>query len=98
MGDFNSDDHYSFTVGKNTLEEMEYPHSQQKSLKYSESEGTQSYPALWNPMDCSQPGSSIHGIFQAKILEWVAIFFSSEILKTKEWCLFISKATHSISQ
>ena len=35
MGDFNSDDHYSFTVGKNTLEEMEYPHSQQKSLKRS---------------------------------------------------------------
>ena len=31
MGDFNSDDHYSFTVGKNTLEEMEYPHSQQES-------------------------------------------------------------------
>ena len=29
-----------------------------------------------NPMDCSPPGSSAHGILQAKILEWVAIFFS----------------------
>ena len=33
-------------------------------------------PTLWNPMDCSMPGSSIHGIFQARILAWVAIFFS----------------------
>ena len=33
-------------------------------------------PALCNPMDCSLPGSSVHGILQARILEWVAIFFS----------------------
>ena len=31
---------------------------------------------LFNPMDCSPPGSSIHGIFQARILEWVTIPFS----------------------
>ena len=37
------------------------------------SEVAQSCPTLCNPMDCSLPGSSIHGIFQAKILEWVAI-------------------------
>ena len=37
---------------------------------------TQSYPTLCNPMDCSSPGSSIHGILQARILEWVAISFS----------------------
>ena len=36
----------------------------------------QSYPTLWDPMDCSLPGSSVHGISQARILEWVAIFFS----------------------
>ena len=36
----------------------------------------QSFPALCDPMDCSLPGSSIHGIFQAKVLEWVAISFS----------------------
>ena len=37
---------------------------------------TQSSPILCNPMDCSPPGSSGHGIFQARILEWVSISFS----------------------
>ena len=37
---------------------------------------TQSCPTLCNPMDCSPPGFSVHGILPAKILEWVAIFFS----------------------
>ena len=36
----------------------------------------QSCPTLCNPMDCSPPGSSVHGIFQARVLEWVAISFS----------------------
>ena len=35
----------------------------------------QSCPTLCNPMDCSPPGSSIHGIFQARVLEWGAIAF-----------------------
>ena len=39
----------------------------------SESEVAQSCPTLRDPMDCSLPGSSVHGIFQARILEWVAI-------------------------
>ena len=38
----------------------------------SEREVTQSYPTLSDPMDCSLPGSSIHGIFQARVLEWGA--------------------------
>ena len=42
----------------------------------SESEVAQSCPALSDPMDCSLPGSSIHGIFQARVLEWGAIAFS----------------------
>ena len=42
----------------------------------SESEGAQSCPTLCNPMDCSPPGSSVHGILQARILEWIAIPFS----------------------
>ena len=42
----------------------------------SESEVTQSCPTLCDPMDCSLPGSSIHGIFQARVLEWGAIAFS----------------------
>ena len=43
----------------------------------SESEVAQSYLTLSNPMDCSLPGSSIHGIFQARVLEWGASAFSS---------------------
>ena len=42
----------------------------------SESEVTQSCLILGDPMDCSPPGSSIHGIFQARVLEWGAIAFS----------------------
>ena len=42
----------------------------------SESEVAQSYLTLSDPMDCSLPGSSIHGIFQARVLEWGAIAFS----------------------
>ena len=42
----------------------------------SESEVAQSYPTLSDPVDCSLPGSSVHGIFQARVLEWGAIAFS----------------------
>ena len=42
----------------------------------SESEVTESCPTLSDPMDCSPPGSSIHEIFQARVLEWGAIAFS----------------------
>ena len=42
----------------------------------SEKEVTQSCPTLSDPMDCSLPCSSVHGIFQARVLEWVAIAFS----------------------
>ena len=42
----------------------------------SESEGAQLCLTLRDPMDCSLPGSSIHGIFQARVLEWGAIAFS----------------------
>ena len=45
----------------------------------SESEVAQLCPTLSNPMDCSLPGSSIHGIFQASVLEWGAIGFMSLI-------------------
>ena len=39
-------------------------------------EVAQSCPTLCDPIDCSPPGSSVHGIFQARVLEWVAISFS----------------------
>ena len=45
----------------------------------SESEVTQSCLTLSNPMDCSLPGSSIHGIFQTRILEWSAILIHSNL-------------------
>ena len=44
----------------------------------SESEVAQSCSTLSDPMDCSLPGSSIHGIFQARVLEWDAIAFSGQ--------------------
>ena len=45
----------------------------------SESEAAQSCPTLSNPMDCSPPGSSVHGIFQARVLEWGAIPSSRDL-------------------
>ena len=58
----------------------------------SESEVTQSSPTLRDPMDCSAPGPSVHGTFQARALEWGAIAFSSMDMslskfreKMKEW-------------
>ena len=50
----------------------------------SEGEVAQSCPTLSDPMDCSLPGSSVHGIFQARVLEWVAIAFSSNQSILKE--------------
>ena len=52
----------------------------------SESEVAQSCPTPRDPMDCSLPGSSVHGIFQARVLEWGAIAFSDldSILKSRD--------------
>ena len=47
----------------------------------SESEVTQSCPTPRDPMDCSPPDPSVHGIFQARVLEWGAIAFSEIHLK-----------------
>ena len=51
----------------------------------SESEVTQSCLTLSHPMDCSLPGSSIHGIFQARVLEWGAIALVSAKNEVKEF-------------
>ena len=48
----------------------------------SESEVAQSCLTLCDPMECSPPGSSIHGIFQARVLEWVAIAFSNNLIRS----------------
>ena len=48
---------------------------------------SQSWPTVGDPMDCSPPGSSIHGIFQLRVLEWVSISFSrgSSWLRDRTW-------------
>ena len=51
----------------------------------SESEVAQSCLTLCDPMDCSLQGSSVHGIFQARVLEWVAISVSWGIFLTQGW-------------
>ena len=48
----------------------------------SESEVAQSFPTLSDPMDCSPPGSSVHGIFQARVLEWGAITLSKKWIES----------------
>ena len=64
----------------------------------SESEVAQLCQTLSDPMDWSLPGSSVHGIFQARVLEWVAIAFSKRIsyqyLKTCELTMIILKLNY----
>ena len=48
----------------------------QRTDPESESKVTQLCPSLCSPVDCSLPGSSVHGIFKARVVEWVAISFS----------------------
>ena len=55
------------------------------NVERKESEVTQSCPTLCNPVDCSLAGSSIHGIFQARIREWVAISFSRRSSWPRDW-------------
>ena len=66
------------SLGKNTGVGC---HSLLQCMKVkSQSEVVQSCPTLSDLMDCSLPGSSVHGIFQARVLEWSAIAFSSHTL------------------
>ena len=59
----------------------------------SEREVAQSCPTLLDPMDCSLPGSSVHGTFQARVLEWDAIAFSGQCLRLE---LFTGKFSLSL--
>ena len=58
----------------------------------SESEVTESCPTPSHPIDCSLPGSSVHGIFQARVLEWGAIAFSG----VGAWCGVIESYVKSM--
>ena len=53
--------------------------------KWKKREVTQPCPTLCNPMDCSLLGSSVHGIFQAIVLEWIAISFSRGSSQPRDW-------------
>ena len=55
----------------------------------SEREVAQSCPTLRDPMGCSLPVSSIHGIFQARVLEWGAIVFSAEQVRMGKCCKLV---------
>ena len=61
----------------------------------SESEVAQSCPTLSDPMDCSPPGSSVHGIFQARALEWGAIAFSR--LSSSSSSIMFSVVSHQLT-
>ena len=69
----------------------------------SESEVAQSCPTLSDPIDCSLPGSSAHGIFQARVLEWGAIAFSKGlssqgyIFSSSHVCPYIYYSSYSLS-
>ena len=57
----------------------------------------QSCPTLRDPMDCSPPGSSIHGILQARVLGWVAIAFSGEYTKRHQ-IVYFKWVTYVVSE
>ena len=59
-----------------------YLTSMQSSVQFS---SAQSCPTLCNPMDCRLPRSSVHGIFQAIVLEWIAISFSRGSFQPRDW-------------
>ena len=70
----------------------------------SESKVAQSCPTLSDLMDCSLPGSSVHGIFQARVLEWGAIAFSAmDMSLSKFWELVMDRdawraAVHGVTK
>ena len=72
----------------NNASPMGFPGGASGEVKWSEV--AQSCPALCDPMDCSLPGSSVHGNFQAIVLEWIAISFSS----AWKWTVKVKSLSH----
>jgi len=66
----------SFCTMKETINKVKRQLSEWEKIIANESEVAQSCPTLCDPMDCSLQGSPVYGIFQARVLEWVAISFS----------------------
>ena len=70
------------SISRNVLERSSEPKQTASKWKVK-SEVTRSCPTLCDPMDCSLPHSSVHGIFQARVLEWITISFLQRILPTQ---------------
>ena len=75
------DSNYSHEIKRHSL----FGRKGMTILSESENEVAQLCLTLCDPMDCSLPGSSIHGIFQARILEWTDISFSRGSSQPKDW-------------
>ena len=76
-------------MGKHVVDTHTHTHTHTHTQEYysataAAAKSLQWCPTLCDPMDCSPPGSSIHGIFQARILEWGAIAFSDSAVKKNE--------------
>ena len=74
-------------LSQEALQTAEKRREKRKERKISEV--IQSSLTPCNPMDCSLPGSSVHGIFQARVLEWVAISFSSILATFSKYLLLL---------
>ena len=90
MGKFNSDDHYVYYCGQESLRRNGVAIIVNKRVwnavkVKSESEVAQSCPTFCDPVDCSLPGFSIHGILQARILLWVTISFYRGSSQPRDW-------------
>ena len=64
----------------------------------SEREVAQSCPTLSDPMDCSLPGSSVHGIFQARVLEWGAIAFSTMCIRVAKIKMTVTRVSEDMEK
>ena len=74
-------------MSKITMHTLVYPHLTDKgnfSDQWIYAKSLQSCLSLYDPMDCSLPGSFVHGILQARILEWVAMSFSRQSSKPRD--------------
>ena len=81
-----------FSTQLNSLEMSHIVYVNNSSLFTSESEVAQSCLSLCDPMDCSLPGCSVHRIFQARVLEWVAISFSiSLVSRILRWASLVAQ-------
>ena len=87
MDRVNSSQYFVDTEGYFSITKYHFEYTKTCTV-YIESEVTQTCPTLCNPVDCSPPGSSVHGILQARILEWVAISFSRGSSQPSEWTQF----------